>query len=119
MQTIIDFLVNNYLWFIIIALILVFALIGYLVDTNEKSSNKNDSESDLLKSPVLESSLNEPIKVTENVDSINMDMGSEEIQELDNDVMAMPNEVETPLENNEQPIQTTIEDEGTEVLEEL
>ncbi len=37
MQTFIDFLVNNYLWFIIISLILVFALIGYLVDTSERA----------------------------------------------------------------------------------
>lgn len=36
MQAFIDFLVNNYLWFLVISLILVFALIGYLVDTNEK-----------------------------------------------------------------------------------
>lgn len=37
MQAFIDFLVNNYLWFLVISLILVFALIGYLVDTNEKN----------------------------------------------------------------------------------
>ncbi len=36
MQSFIDFLVNNYLWFLVISLVLVFALIGYLVDTNEK-----------------------------------------------------------------------------------
>ena len=36
MQAFIDFLVNNYLWFLIITLTLIFALIGYLVDTNEK-----------------------------------------------------------------------------------
>ncbi len=36
MQTIIDFIVSNYLWFLIISIILIFALIGYLVDTNEK-----------------------------------------------------------------------------------
>lgn len=36
MQVFVDFLVNNYLWFLVISLILVFALIGYLVDTNEK-----------------------------------------------------------------------------------
>lgn len=36
MQTFIDFLVNNYLWFLVISLILIFALIGYLVDTTTK-----------------------------------------------------------------------------------
>ena len=33
MDTLIDFLLNNYIWFLVISLILVFALIGYLVDT--------------------------------------------------------------------------------------
>lgn len=46
MQTFIDFLVNNYLWFLIIALILVFALIGYLVDTSEKTNPSNSFEED-------------------------------------------------------------------------
>ncbi len=44
MQTFIDFLVNNYLWFLIVSLILVFALIGYLVDTNEKKDKKTKEE---------------------------------------------------------------------------
>lgn len=42
MQTFIDFLVNNYLWFLIISLILIFALIGYFVDTNEKKDVVNN-----------------------------------------------------------------------------
>lgn len=44
MQTFIDFLVNNYFWFLIISLILVFALIGYLVDTSEKPSKIKKEE---------------------------------------------------------------------------
>jgi len=32
----IDFLVNNYLWFLVISLILTFALIGYFVDQEEQ-----------------------------------------------------------------------------------
>lgn len=39
MEAFINFLVNNYLWFLIITLILIFALIGYLVDTNERKEN--------------------------------------------------------------------------------
>lgn len=35
MQAIITFLANNYIWFLIITLILIFALIGYLVDTKQ------------------------------------------------------------------------------------
>lgn len=44
MQTFIDFLVNNYFWFLIISLILIFALIGYLVDTSEKPSKIKKEE---------------------------------------------------------------------------
>lgn len=33
MDTFIDFLINNYLWVLIIFLIIIFALIGYLVDS--------------------------------------------------------------------------------------
>ncbi len=36
MQGFTDFLVNHYLWFLIISIILVFALIGYFVDQNEQ-----------------------------------------------------------------------------------
>lgn len=31
-----DFLANNYFWFLIITIILILSLIGYLVDTSEK-----------------------------------------------------------------------------------
>ena len=34
MDTLIEFLLNNYIWFLVISLILIFALIGYLVDIN-------------------------------------------------------------------------------------
>lgn len=41
MDIFIDFLLNNYLWFLIISLILIFALIGYLVDINtDNKGNK-------------------------------------------------------------------------------
>ena len=42
MNVLIDFLLNNYVWFLVISLILIFALIGYLVDatTNKEKDNK-------------------------------------------------------------------------------
>ncbi len=50
MQAFIDFLVNNYLWFIIVSIILIFALIGYLVDTSEKPTQvrKMDDETPVI-----------------------------------------------------------------------
>ncbi len=40
MNFIIDFLLNNYLWFLVISLILIFALIGYLVDASTLKETK-------------------------------------------------------------------------------
>ena len=50
MQAFIDFLVNNYLWFIIVSIVLIFALIGYLVDTSEKPTQvrKMDDETPVI-----------------------------------------------------------------------
>jgi len=66
MQAFIDFLVNNYLWFLVISLILVFALIGYLVDTNDKKDKdlilkENGSDEDVFieKEPSLTEVLDE------------------------------------------------------------
>lgn len=111
MQTFIDFLVNNYLWFIIIALILVFALIGYLVDTSEKAKAQEELESEDLK----EVSVEEPIKEAEPIESLNMDMG-EGIQELEKEAIPIPN-LDVPTQNDSEQVQPTTE--TTEVLEEL
>jgi len=40
MDLILEFFVNNYLWFLIISLILIFGLIGYVVDVREKRTPK-------------------------------------------------------------------------------
>lgn len=46
MDILVDFLLNNYIWFLVISLILIFALIGYLVDsTSPRVMNKKNSSS--------------------------------------------------------------------------
>lgn len=35
MVQLINFLANNYIWFLVISIILIFALVGYLVDTKQ------------------------------------------------------------------------------------
>lgn len=40
MEIILNFFVDNYLWFLIISLILIFGLIGYIVDAHEKRAPK-------------------------------------------------------------------------------
>lgn len=40
MESVINFLLNNYIWFLVICLILIFALIGYLVDNTNKDAKR-------------------------------------------------------------------------------
>ena len=52
MEAFTNFLANNYLWFLIIALLLLFSLIGYFVDKSEQKKgisrfNKQEEELDL------------------------------------------------------------------------
>ena len=52
MEVFTNFLANNYLWFLVIALLLLFSLIGYFVDQSEQKKgiskfNKQDEEIDL------------------------------------------------------------------------
>ena len=51
MQAFIDFLVNNYLCVIIVSVVLIFALIGYLVDTSEKPNRVSKMEDE---NPIIE-----------------------------------------------------------------
>lgn len=52
MEAFTNFLANNYLWFLIIALLLLFSLIGYFVDQSEQKKgisrfNRQEEELDL------------------------------------------------------------------------
>lgn len=73
-----NFLANNYVWFLIISLILIFALIGYLVDSKEiKSGKKIKKQKEELKvvdfSAIDQSkSLSQSIK-EENKSDLNLD----------------------------------------------
>ena len=46
MYVILDFFVKNYIWFLVICLILIFALIGYFVDTKKDERFENKVELD-------------------------------------------------------------------------
>lgn len=94
MQILIDFLVNNYLWFIIISLILIFALIGYLVDTSEKLQKEREE------SIILEEQSDGPKNIDGVVESINMDMGLEQ-EEQQVDKIVLPKIKENEEESTE------------------
>ena len=73
-----NFLANNYVWFLIISLILIFALIGYLVDVNEmkngKRQRKKKEEIKVVDFSTVDQSksLNESIK-EDNTNKLNLD----------------------------------------------
>lgn len=73
-----NFLANNYVWFLIISLILVFALIGYLVDLKEIKSGKvkktKDTEMKIVDFSKVDKnmSLNDSIKEESN-GNLNLD----------------------------------------------
>ena len=89
-----SFLANNYIWFLIISLILLFALIGYLVDVKDIKTGRRDKKpKEELKiidfSTVDQSkSLNDSIK--------------EEKNELNLDEYSKKNEDNNANQNNEQ-----------------
>lgn len=75
MQKFVDFLANNYMLFLLISLVLVFALIGYLVDSKKKEKIAAEKEKGevIVKEEVKEVTLNEtvtPIIVEDPVDVI-------------------------------------------------
>ena len=73
-----NFLANNYVWFLIVSLILVFALIGYLVDVKEmkngKRQRKKKEEIKVVDFSTVDQSksLNESIR-DDNTNSLNLD----------------------------------------------
>lgn len=67
MEIFIDFLINNYLWVLIIFLIIIFALIGYLVDSvNPKNKSKiNNNQKNIIN---YESKVHPSVEVYTNED---------------------------------------------------
>lgn len=76
MDKIIEFISNNYSWFLTISIILLFALIGYIYDTKrektdllKKTENEIDEES--IENIIIteEKSLNEAVSKSKNINS--------------------------------------------------
>ena len=83
MQTLLDFLVNNYLWFLIISLILVFALIGYFVDSREKQASKiHFAENE---NAFLEDENIKDVSLKDMIDNNKKEANNEEAQDKDDD----------------------------------
>lgn len=88
MENIIEFISNNYVWFLTITLILLFALVGYIVDNNRNKNNlfkqvENEQEEiDLENIKIQEGkSLNDIVSTSKNInpETMGVELTDEEI----------------------------------------
>lgn len=98
MEGFMEFLVNNYLWFLVISLLLIFALIGYLVDTKnnkelkkeikiEKSKKGKKTASTINQEKTLEQNdIETPEENDNNNDVLTNDMLNEDIKDVNQSV---------------------------------
>lgn len=109
MNSVMNFLADYYIWFFVAALLLSFALIGFIIDTKKKQKNEFKGES--IETPNnAPASTPEVIGQTVNVgpeavlggNGINTSPVSEETMEI-NDIPF--NEVSTPVENVNQTVE--------------
>lgn len=111
------FLANNYFWFLVIAIILIFALIGYFVDASEQKKgissivNQKDDEKDIhdLAKAAANKSLNSAIN----------DAGKIDLPNLNSNIQGPPRPQNTitevnPYQNN--PNSNTVNQVGFDVL---
>ena len=102
MEKIVEFIGNNYAWFLTITIILLFALIGYIVDTKRNKNDllkKTENEIEELNIENLKNqegkSLNDVVGISKN---INPDTGNVEL--TDNTILGEDKTEEINLENN-------------------
>lgn len=74
MEKFIDFVGNNYAWFLTITIILLFALIGYIVDTKKSKNslfakNENEIDEEAIENLIVPEgkSLAETVNVSKNI----------------------------------------------------
>ena len=88
MDKFVEFISNNYVWFLTIALLLLFALIGYIYD-NKK--NKSSIPKDVANETETEELLvEENNKVEENITNIKLD--NEDVSTLESTIVSEVNE---------------------------
>lgn len=112
MELILDFLVDNYLWFLIISLILVFGLIGYLVDTKEKKTpemnlgneeNLNEASSVSVNNETVEAPLENSSQIVETpvLNTVsNVEGETQNFEAVSNNINAVSNDSFIKSEDN-------------------
>lgn len=61
MEGFLDFLANNYIWFLMVAILLVFALIGYLIDNKETKEDEIEKKPKQLEEVGVQTIQNKPL----------------------------------------------------------
>lgn len=104
MDKIIDFIGNNYAWFLTVTIILLFALIGYIYDTKR---NKNDllkkKETELDEEAIEKLVAPEGKSLTDAVtNSKNINVETKQVELIDQNIVEEPKveEVSEEISNN-------------------
>lgn len=104
MEKFIDFIGNNYAWFLTITIILLFALIGYIVDTKKSKNdlftkNENEIDEESLENLIVPEgkSLAETVNISKNINKETMQVEltdetilKEEVLQENNDTIQSP-----------------------------
>lgn len=119
MESVMNFLADNYIWFFVAAIVLCFALIGFIIESRKKQKNEFKGESIEENTASTEvpvqntvNPVNEPVKVEEPVQVVGntVDMGGDatlgNVQESLEDTMEI-NDI--PLASEESPKPASIE----------
>ena len=113
MEKVIEFVGNNYAWFLTISIILLFALVGYIVDTKRTQKDLTKKAEDELDENVIEelkeNSMNDNKSLSDMVTkSKNINAETKAVELVDETILNEPqnepqpnvNNVETPNPNN-------------------
>lgn len=108
MESVMNFLAANYMWFFVAAGILCFALIGFIFDSKKKKNNefKGESVEETKTETLAESSVNEPVQS----ESAPIEMMEGPVYEAPVEEAAVTSAVENTMEINDIPMNSTVEE---------
>ena len=109
MESVMDFLAANYIYFFIAAGVLCFALIGFIFDSKKKKNNEFKGE-DVVSTPTAsEPVVNEPVQ-SENVSFENTVTTAEPVEMVEGPKYEEPASLENTMEINDIPMNAPVEE---------
>lgn len=102
MESVMNFLAENYIWFFVAAGVLCFALIGFILDSRKKKNNEVEEVAPLNQNAFEETISNEP---AQNIETSESNESNEMPVEKDESInMNEPSSLEDTLEINDIPL---------------